>query len=228
MGHKIFVSYKYGDDNVKSLDGNTKTKARDYVTKLDEILSEAHHVYKGEDDDEDLSGYGDDYIWEKLKDKIYDSTLTIVLISPNMKEVAKKERDQWIPWEISYSLKEQHRKNSDGQEVLSNTNAMIAVVLPDSANSYEYYLHDCNKCWTQCREHKTEKLFSILENNMFNIKDAKKITCNDSGENKVFTGECSYIADVKWDEFILNVDTYIDRAYNRLDCIENYNIVKEI
>ena len=42
-----------------------------------------------------------------------------------MKESLKKERDQWIPWEVSYSLKEVSRKNKNGYAVTSKTNAML-------------------------------------------------------------------------------------------------------
>lgn len=31
-----------------------------------------------------------------------------------MKECGKKDKEQWIPWEISYSLKEPSRKNING------------------------------------------------------------------------------------------------------------------
>lgn len=83
---------------------------RDYVTKFEDILDSSDNIYKGESDGEDLSVLSDDTIWEKLKDRIYDSSVTVVFISPGMKENWKLERDQWIPWEVSYSLKEVSRK----------------------------------------------------------------------------------------------------------------------
>lgn len=83
---------------------------RDYITKFEEILDSSDNIYKGESDGEDLSKLSDDTIWEKLKDRIYDSSVTVIFISPEMKEVWKEEKDQWIPWEISYSLKETSRK----------------------------------------------------------------------------------------------------------------------
>lgn len=136
MGRKIFVSYKYKDRNVEALPGVTPfTWVRDYVDYIsDVIIKNSDDIYKGEYNDEDLTFRGDDYIWEHLKDKIYDSTITIVLISPGMKEPGKWQKSQWIPWEISYSLRETTRGDRT-----SHNNAILAVVLPDKRGGYDYY-----------------------------------------------------------------------------------------
>lgn len=151
MGKKIFVSYKYHDSNVKALisDGENTT-VRSYVTYIENhILAKSDNIYKGEHDDEDLSDRSEEYIWSELKDKMYDSSVTIVMISPNMKESRKWEKSQWIPWEIAYSLRETTRKDRT-----SHSNAVLAVVLPDSDGSYDYY--------------DDLQLFRILESNIDN------------------------------------------------------------
>lgn len=152
MGRKIFVSYKYWDFNVHSLAkySSTYSIARDYVDWLeDKFSNRTDHIYKGEHNDEDLSLKTDEYIWSKLKDKIYDSSITIVLISPNFKEPNKWDRSQWIPWEISYSLRKTTRSNFTSQR-----NAVLAVVLPDINGSYSYF--------------RTMRLFGILQANISN------------------------------------------------------------
>ena len=137
MGRKIFVSYKYADDNVYRVPGVSGIVpiARDYVTWLEnKFTNRTDHIYKGEHDQEDLSDKSEEYIKSKLKDKIYDSSVTIVLISPNMKEQYKQEKNQWIPWEIAYSVRETTRN-----DFTSHSNAVLAVILPDRNNSYYYY-----------------------------------------------------------------------------------------
>ena len=130
LGKKIFVSYKYADDQVENLKSGQNSTVRDYIDKFEEKVDSSDDIFKGESNDEDLSNLSDDTIWEKLKNRIYDSSVTVVFISPGMKESGKKERDQWIPWEVSYSLKETSRKNKNGDSVTSHGNAMMAVVLP--------------------------------------------------------------------------------------------------
>jgi len=136
MGRKIFVSYKHSDRDVEVLPGyGLKTTARSYVDYIEDILIGcSDHIYKGEHADEDLTGYSENYIWEHLKDKLYDTSVTVVLISPNMKEPYVREDYQWIPWEIKYSISRQHRG-----ETTSQRNAVVAVVLPDRSGSYDYY-----------------------------------------------------------------------------------------
>lgn len=226
MGKKIFVSYKYGDDQVENLSYYENSTVRDYVTKFEDVLDSSDNIYKGESDGEDLSVLSDDTIWEKLKDRIYDSSVTVVFISPGMKENWKLERDQWIPWEVSYSLKEVSRKNKNGQAVTSRSNAMLAVVLPDSNGSYSYYLESRNCCGSGCTTHHTDKLFSIIRKNKFNLKNPNKKVC-DTGET-IWYGEYSYIKAVKWSEFIKNYSTYIISACERQDNIDDYDICKEV
>ena len=150
MGHKVFVSYKYRDNDVKALPSAAPpTWPCDYVEYIQKNVLSERDVYKGEKSNEDISDWGDYRIWEHLKDKIYDSTITIVLISPNMKEPGRWQKSQWIPWEISYSLRETTRNDRT-----SHNNAILAVILPNKKGSYDYY--DKNK------------LFPILQSNIDN------------------------------------------------------------
>ena len=150
MGRKVFVSYKYKDSNVATIPNVTQpTWPCDYVDLISKNILSSDDIYKGETSDEDISNLVEYLIWEHLKTKIYDSTITIVLISPNMKEPMKWQKSQWIPWEISYSLRETTRNDRT-----SHNNAILAVILPDKNNSYDYY-------------NKTD-LFPILKSNIDN------------------------------------------------------------
>jgi len=189
-GHKIFVSYKYHDDNVKPLNLYEKSTVRDYVTKFEKTLDATDNIYKGEHDNEDLSDLSDDQIWEKLKDKIYDSSVTVVFISPGMREENHRDRDQWIPWEISYSLKEVSRRDKRGNAVTSRSNAMIGVVLPDQQGLYSYYYESNDCCSRNCVTNHTEKLFKILRMNMFNYNYGETRRCDTVGE-EIWFGEHS-------------------------------------
>ncbi len=151
MGYKVFVSYKYHDMNVQPLPSVWgATCVRNYVDRIqDQVLPRIASVYKGENDGEDLSLRSEEYIWAHLKDRIYDSSITIVLISPNMKEPGKWQKSQWIPWEIAYSLRETTRNDRT-----SHRNAILAVKLPDYYGRYDYF--------------QTNSAFPILTSNINN------------------------------------------------------------
>lgn len=44
----------------------------------------------------------------------------------------------------------------------------------------------------------------------------------------IYYGDSSYISVVKWDDFISDMDSYINKAYEIKENIDNYNICKEI
>ena len=226
-GRKIFISYKYGDTNVSPLPKTAglyvPTMARDYVDILQSLLDADDHVNKGENDNESLAEFKDSTIGTKLKGKIYDSSVTIVLLSRNMKEIHTSEDDQWIPWEISWSLRELTRKGRT-----SGTNAMLAVALPDTAGSYNYAVVDdtCPSC--HCRTWQTPSVFKIIRDNMFNRKNPNFSGCSahwpanlpQLGDNH------SFICPLKWSDFVQNIGFHINIAFAIRDDIDSYNLVK--
>ena len=219
MGRKIFVSYKYADRHVQHLPNTINTTARDYVDRLQDLIEETDNIYQGEDDGEDMSSLADATIGSKLGDKIFDSSVTLVLISKGMRE-NKPEKDQWIPWEISYSLKEQSR-----QEGRSKTNAVLAVVLPDEKGNYDYFITD-NYC---CRTLHTDFLFEILRNYMFNEKKPNNYQCPIC-RNVHYKGESSFIKSVKWEDINnkASFNKYLKIAIGIRNHINEYEIRKNI
>lgn len=176
MGHKIFISYKYGDTSVQRLARTPygePTIVRHYVDEIQARLKEGDHINKGELDGEDLSQFKDETIASKLRDKIYDSSVTVVLISPRMKELYTPEKDQWIPWEISYSLMEVPRADR-----VSRANALLGVVLPDVNGSCEYVITNRTCCPSGCIYLNRTNLFAIIQENTFNRKRPPQHTCN--------------------------------------------------
>lgn len=224
MGRKIFVTYKYADKQVYSLGLSDGTTVRDYVNALQGTLATEDHIYKGEDDDTPLDKFKEEAIQTHLCDMIFDSSLTIIMVSKGMVTSGISERDQWIPWEISYSL---HKKTRQGKT--SNPNALLAIVLPDENGRHDYYLVEksCQHCDT--RTLKTNFLFEIMAKNMFNIKNPVHTNCQNHNSNaKSYSGYASYIHSITWEKFKAHSDHYIDVAMEIGQNIDDYNIVKRM
>ena len=93
MAHKTFISYKYSE-------------ARGLRDRIIDALGDDASYYKGETSDSpDLTDTSTENIKKNLRDMMYDTSVTIVILSPNMKQ------SKWIDWEIEYCLKDNTRKN---------------------------------------------------------------------------------------------------------------------
>ena len=205
MGRKIFISYKYSDSSVERLSLYQEATARDYVDFLQTKLEkDGIHINKGEKDNESLAQFKDETIQTKLSDKIFDSSVTIVLLSPNMKEKLTAESEQWIPWEIAYSIKNKKRELSS-----SKRNAILLVALPDWNGNYNY-------------TDQPSFYFNIISNNRNNLKYS--YTAN------YLTPNCSqsYMLKCNWDKFISNVNGWINAAVEIKENADKYIINTKI
>lgn len=220
-GRKTFISYKFADSNVLRLSPFSISTVRDYVNILQSKLIRTPHIFKAEEDGTDLSMFKDSTIQSHLKNKIYDSSVTIVLISPGMKDVYVSEKDQWIPWEIAYSLRNDSRNGRQSQ-----SNGLLAVVIPDRMGSYDYAIRSNPIC--NSRTIMTNSFFEIIGSNMFNRKIPDTYECNGS---TIHNGESSYMKIVKWEDLVAtsnSVTRYVENAYQLSLKIDDFVIQRQI
>lgn len=222
---KIFISYKYGDNNVAPLSLTDcpwkETTVRDYVDKFQSIIENTgNHINKGEKDGEDLSDFADSTIESKLRKKIFDSSVTVVFISPNMIDPNEDERKQWIPWEISYSLKETTRTTQTGSSRKSRINGIVAVVLPNKEYKYDYFMVEQ---LSEAAHH--GKSYIIKPDVVFDII-LQNINLDYKSYWPVYHENGSYIEIVKWCDFIKDINSYIEKAISRSQNHRSYEITK--
>ena len=122
MAHKTFISYKWSEAQ----------KLRDDIIGA---LGDDATYYKGETSESpDLTDTSTENIKKNLKDMMYDTSVTIVILSPNMTE------SKWIDWEIEYCLKNIARKNRT-----SHTNGVVGVIMKVDGG-YSWYKKTGTKC----------------------------------------------------------------------------------
>jgi len=209
---KVFVSYKYSD----VVEGREdKFNFRDEL--IDKLGGEGFR-HKGEDDESfDLSDYNREQIVSKIAPDIKNSSLTIVLITPNAKY------SKWIPWEISLSLRErtyETEKNMTRNGIIGLYLPLNRFGIPELGGSYDFYISK-QSCGTTT--HHTNKFPKMIEDNTFNLKNGFH-KCSQGCHDKVYDSyEGSFIELIKWDDFINDIDSCIERAWNRRNNFENYN-----
>ena len=189
MAHKTFISYKYSE-------------ARDLRDRIIDALGDDATYYRGETSDSpDLTDTTTENIKRNLRDMMYDTSVTIVILSPNIKQ------SKWIDWEIEYCLKNNTRKDRT-----SHTNGVVAVIMKVNG-SYDWLKYTTvNSDGCSVSNYHTEKLYNIINNNRFN-QTPKVYSCPTCQCINRLTG--SYISFIEEDEFLANPRYYIDNAYDK-------------
>ena len=220
MGRNVFVSYKYGDYNVRQfLNSDHKTSSRDYVNVIDEILDDTEFYYfNGEEDGIDLSDCPEESIRQYLYNKIFYTSITIVLITANMRRVGVPERNQWIPREISYSLRNKNRECG-----LSNMNAVLCVVIPDRKGNYGHAAWVDEDGDLIINE---KNLFRIIGDNLCN--NTRMDHYVDGKGRPVYEEGGSFFVFALWDDFRKDPGYYLDLAVGNRGRWKDYSIVKNL
>lgn len=202
MAHKTFISYKYSE---------SQQLRDDIITALGKDAT----YYQGETSDSpDLSDTSTENIKRNLKDMMYGTSVTIVIISPNMK------KSKWIDWEIEYCL-----KNITRQDRTSQTNGVVGVVM--KVNGGYDWLRPTHRNLDGCVSISTNDsyLYDIIKKNRFN-QNPKEYSCNICQTVNSLTG--SYISLVNEDDFLNDPQKYIDNAYDKSENnASGYDLTKQ-
>ena len=202
MAHKTFISYKYSE---------ARGLRDDIITALGEDAS----YYQGETSDSpDLTDTSTENIKKNLKDMMYDTSVTIVIISPNMK------KSKWIDWEIEYCLKSITRKDRT-----SHTNGVVGVIMKYNGGYSWLKTTSINDDGCSSSSYDSSKMYDIINNNRFN-QNPKKYSCDKCKTVNSLTG--SYIALVEEEDFLNDPQKYIDNAYDKSENDGNgYDLCKK-
>jgi hypothetical protein len=199
MAHKTFISYKYSE-------------AQNLRDRLINCLGEDSIYYKGETSESpDLTDKKTETIKATLADMIYDTSVTIVIISPHMKE------SKWIEWEIAYSLKSISRKGRT-----SKTNGILGVIMKcnDSCDWFRTLIWRYGRMEPFFQEY---LVCELIRANRFNHKNLRPSKNSSSEDDQ----DISYISYVTEDSFIKDPNYYINKAFEKSQHTDNYDITKE-
>ena len=201
MARKTFISYKHSE-------------AQDLRNKIITALGDDASYYQGETSESpDLTNTSTENIKRKLKDMMYNTSVTIVIISPGIKS------SKWIDWEIEYCLKEISRKDRSSQ-----TNGIVAVIQKINGN-YDWFKYT-EPLWDGCNSstYYEDKVYNIISNNRYNqslpIYQCQKCKSVDS-----LSG--SYISYIEEEEFLKSPQKFIENAYEKSEKSDSYELVKQ-
>ena len=201
MARKTFISYKYSE----------ATDLRDTI--LAKLGKDASY-YQGETSDSpNLTDTSTDTIRKKLTDMMYNTSVTIVIISPNIK------KSKWIDWEIEYCLKEISREGRT-----SKTNGIVGVI--QKVNGDYSWFKNLNQNTDGCSPSSYAEylVYDIINKNRYN-QTPKVYSCDTCKTVNALSG--SYISFVEEDTFLSDPQKYIENAFEKSENSDGYILTKQ-
>ena len=201
MARQTFISYKYSESQ----------QVRDDIL---EALGDDATYYQGETSDSpNLTDTTTENIKRNLSDMIYDTSVTIVVVSPNIKS------SNWIDWEIEYSLKEISRSNRT-----SKTNGIVGVIQKVNYGYNWLVTNITNEDGCKSRSIDESKLYPVIINNRYN-HNPKIYTCPNCKTVNQLDG--SYISLIDEDDFLSDPNKYIENAFDKSLKVDEFELKKQ-
>ena len=190
MAHKCFISYKKED--------------KYYREEIDKLFDDRDVINKGLDTV--INSEDGDYIMKKIRDDyLKDSTVTLFLIGQHSSE---NEGVDYLGQDKNYFIKKELQSSLYNRQ--GNTrNGILGVVIPSMYNSIykgEYTCQSCGKSHNHVAINDNTVIKEFSEN--YYLKPHSGCGWSE-GER--------YCVLVKWDDFIINPEKYINKAYEKRD-----------
>jgi len=201
VARKTFISYKYSE-------------ALDTRDSILDALGEDATYYQGETaDSPNLTDTSTENIKNNLRNMMYDTSVTIVVISPDI------TASKWIDWEIEYSLKEISR---DGRT--SKTNGVLGVIQKINGGYDWLVTLTAKDDGCSVRTIDSSKLYGIINENRFN-RINHPYACSKCKTYSQMDG--SYFSLIDENEFLSDPNKYIENAYEKSEKASDFNLSKQ-
>jgi hypothetical protein len=150
--------------------------------------------------DEAIDSDDPDYIMRKIReDYLSDSTVTLFLIGNKSAEALGQNEQQFIKRELQASL-----YHGEG----NTQNGILGIVLPDMYDTIYGGSGICNICG---------KSHSYININKNTVVEEFRYNYYIPTDKCAWSEQDRYCVLVKWDDFILNPEKFIDDAFNKRD-----------
>lgn len=190
MAHKCFISYKKED--------------KYYREEIDKLFDDRDVINKGLDTV--INSDDGDYIMKKIRDDyLKDSTVTLFLIGQHSSE---NEGVDYLGQDKNYFIKKELQSSLYNRQ--GNTrNGILGVVIPSMYNSIYKGEYTCQSCG------KSHNHVAINDNTV--IKEFSENYYLKPHSGCAWSEDERYCVLVKWDDFIINPEKYINKAYEKRD-----------
>lgn len=194
MGYKCYISFKKEDEFYKQ--EIQKWCDENYIDMIDKSL------------DTPIDSEDEDYIMRKIReDYLADSTVTIFLIGAYSSENLGWYEQRFIKRELQGSL-------YDGCN--NSRNGVLGVVLPTMYNEIFKGSNNCSICGG------SHNIIDLTDRTI--IKEfSRNYYLNNHGKC-AYSEEDRYCVLVRWSDFLLSPNTYVELAYNK----RSQSIAKEV
>ena len=155
MARNVFISFRFSDG----------AKYKDSLCKLFDQSDDVVDC----SEDEDRSRMTEDTIRDYLYAKLKQTSVTLVLLTPNAVEYSRKwlgQYDDWLYDELRYSLEDREG---------NRTNGVVAIYTEDAKDLLiEESIHRCSNCNQDKSVSLMKNVDNLARKNMMNIKPAYK------------------------------------------------------